>query len=302
MKEKRQRYNAHGLVFGSDFDLGANNITPGNEYDVLIEEGSIPMLDFKPLKEGVCYCAGEKDFLLTIPEVGRYWIHQGELIIVDPLPQANEQSIVLFLMGSAFGALFIQRRLLALHASAVEREGKAILFAGTSGAGKSTIGNLMQQRGYRFVTDDIAVINPQSSQVVPGFQSMKIWEDILVYLKDDFQHARRVRPNLMKYHIPARKATSLKQVPINIVYILRNHNKNVFTGRTLTGIEKFKAIKNNTYRQVYIAGKEAQKNHFEQCGSIAELTLVRLVHRPRNNKDLEKFADFIEKDLQIIIG
>ena len=66
-------------------------------------------------------------------------------------------------------AQFIRERqdLLWLHAAAVERNGKAILVAGPSGQGKSTISTRLCEMGWNFMSDDIAPVRMSSNDVLP---------------------------------------------------------------------------------------------------------------------------------------
>ena len=45
-----------------------------------------------------------------------------------------------------------------MHASAIVHEGKAVLFTGISGAGKSTTANAFRLKGYKMLTDDVCPI------------------------------------------------------------------------------------------------------------------------------------------------
>ena len=64
-----------------------------------------------------------------------------------------------------------RRDLMWMHAGAAERAGKAILFAGPSGNGKSTMVTLLCERGWRFLSDDIAPIRMNGDEVLPFPQS-----------------------------------------------------------------------------------------------------------------------------------
>jgi HprK-related kinase A len=57
------------------------------------------------------------------------------------------------------------RRYLLLHASVVERDGLALLMSGESGAGKSTLATLLAARGWRFMGDEFALIDPATGLV-----------------------------------------------------------------------------------------------------------------------------------------
>jgi hypothetical protein len=50
----------------------------------------------------------------------------------------------------------------AMHASAVEVDGRAAVFAGVSGAGKSTTAAALASRGHRYLADDFVGLDPAS--------------------------------------------------------------------------------------------------------------------------------------------
>ncbi|RME40357.1 MAG: hypothetical protein D6788_03490 [Planctomycetota bacterium] len=54
-----------------------------------------------------------------------------------------------------------------LHAAALVRDGRGLLLAGTSGVGKSTLSVTLLARGWRFLTDELALLEPESDRVHP---------------------------------------------------------------------------------------------------------------------------------------
>ena len=58
-------------------------------------------------------------------------------------------------------------RVLLLHAAVVARDGRALILSGPSGAGKSTLCTALVARGFRFLTDEIAMVRPQDGQLDP---------------------------------------------------------------------------------------------------------------------------------------
>jgi HprK-related kinase A len=58
-------------------------------------------------------------------------------------------------------------RVLLLHAAVLERAGRAVLLPGPSGVGKSTLCTALIARGWRLLTDEIAMVRPEDGQVVP---------------------------------------------------------------------------------------------------------------------------------------
>jgi HprK-related kinase A len=58
-------------------------------------------------------------------------------------------------------------RVLLLHAAVVERNGRALVLSGPSGVGKSTLCAALVARGWRLLTDEIAMVRPQDGRLDP---------------------------------------------------------------------------------------------------------------------------------------
>lgn len=56
---------------------------------------------------------------------------------------------------------------LLIHAAVLERQGRAVLLCGPSGAGKSTLCAAAVLRGWRLLSDEIAVVRPSDGLVLP---------------------------------------------------------------------------------------------------------------------------------------
>jgi hypothetical protein len=66
-----------------------------------------------------------------------------------------------------FQFMRVRPDLLWLHAAAVERNGRALLIAGPSGQGKSTLSTKLCERGWRLLSDDIAPTSMEADIVYP---------------------------------------------------------------------------------------------------------------------------------------
>ena len=117
------------------------------------------------------------DLRLTVEEIGRFRITNGTHIAWHrEHPGVSDQDICTFLLGSAVGALLIQRGMLVLHGNALEKNGQAIVCMGHSGAGKSTLAYALMQQGWRLLADDLVAVTPQG-MVLPGIPRIKLWHD-----------------------------------------------------------------------------------------------------------------------------
>ena len=68
------------------------------------------------------------DLRFTVNDIGCYRITDGDRIAWQRQDDStSDQNIRIFLLGSAVGALLIQRGLLVMHGNALEKNGQAIV-------------------------------------------------------------------------------------------------------------------------------------------------------------------------------
>lgn len=91
----------------------------------------------------------------------------GDYAIPDAAPLPLAQGLLAAEMAMNLQVALGQRRFLLLHASAVARDGQAIVMTGESGSGKSTLAALLQRRGWRLLADEFVLVDPASGLVHP---------------------------------------------------------------------------------------------------------------------------------------
>ncbi|MBB5719377.1 HprK-related kinase A [Stakelama sediminis] len=92
----------------------------------------------------------------------------GDYYLPDAAPLPLRLGLLAAEMGMNLQMALAQRRYLLLHASAVERDGRALVMTGMSGAGKSTLAALLMTRGWRLMGDEFALVDPATG-LVHGF-------------------------------------------------------------------------------------------------------------------------------------
>lgn len=90
---------------------------------------------------------------------------RGDFTLPDAAPLPLAQALLAAEMGMNLQMALGQRRYMILHASAVERDGHALLLTGNSGAGKSTLAALLGERGWRFMGDEFALLDPLTGMI-----------------------------------------------------------------------------------------------------------------------------------------
>ena len=294
---KKYYYKAFGLHFIADFEIPELLASAGNP-DVSIRIGKTPAQINHIIKKGVRYQAGKDEFLLETDRIAKFYIKNGTEIIVEPYKEKVDKEVRLFLLGSAFGALFLQRGLLPIHGSAIQFGHSTSIFTGLSGAGKSSIAAFFVQQGYQILADDISVIN-YSLQVEPGFPGMKIWKDVLEKLGIATDSLSSIRPDIQKYKYGVGKNFCTQPLPVNNIFIIHPKNTPGFESEELTGIEKFNALKNNTFRYRFVEGLQKQQEHFTVINRLLKQVKVYRIKRPQAPVMLKEFADFLLENFDL---
>jgi HprK-related kinase A len=91
----------------------------------------------------------------------------GDFWLPDAAPLPLTQGLLAAEMGMNLQMALGWRRHLLLHASSVEREGKALIMTGLSGSGKSTLSGMLAERGWRFMGDEFALLSLDSGEIAP---------------------------------------------------------------------------------------------------------------------------------------
>jgi HprK-related kinase A len=89
----------------------------------------------------------------------------GDYMLPEAAPLPLRHGLLAAEMAMNLQMALGARRYLLLHASAVERDGRALLMTGISGAGKSTLATLLAAKGWRFMGDEFALLDPATGLV-----------------------------------------------------------------------------------------------------------------------------------------
>lgn len=89
----------------------------------------------------------------------------GDFVIPEAAPLPLAQGVLAAEMAMNLQMALGQRRYLLLHASAVEKDGRALVMTGESGAGKSTLAALLMARGWRLMGDEFALLDPATGML-----------------------------------------------------------------------------------------------------------------------------------------
>ncbi|MEQ8309580.1 MAG: HprK-related kinase A [Sphingopyxis sp.] len=84
----------------------------------------------------------------------------GDFVVPDALPLPLSMGLLAAEMAMNLQVALGWRRHLLLHASAVARDGRALILSGESGSGKSTLAALLGEGAWRLMGDEFTLIEP----------------------------------------------------------------------------------------------------------------------------------------------
>lgn len=294
-------YKLFGINVESEVFL-PEGMTSDEPVDAYIRVANTPKSIVKAGIANEFFQASDDEFVLWVQGVAHYYVSKGNLIVVDPHGGTDDE-IRLFLLSSAFAALIHQRGLLPIHASAVAKYGKAFVFAGRSGAGKSTTAANLLVKNFELLADDVCVIVPQKHAVpllYPGYPQIKLWADALGKLGKNSHDFRKVRENVTKFALPMAGQFYNQAIEIQVIYILQSEPGNTLKIKELQGVEKFKALSANVFRQYLIQGTQQRKRNFERLHTLALQCTVKQIQRPADQLSIDQLILAIEQDIEVL--
>lgn len=256
--------------------------------DLCIRFGEVPLSLENAVKPGINTFTKPGEFLLLINEHLRLQAKYGRDILIDRNGDIEDDEIRVYILASVFGAIAHQKGLLPLHASAIEYQGKAYLFSGLTGSGKSSIAAGFHKKGYQVYAEDLsAILVEEGCEPLLNFGSVriKLWDDTMTQLGLDTSNCPRIRKNLEKFSFPIQRPAQAPLIPIERLYIITPEHTSQTQFKELNKKDRFRYSLAHTFRQRLIAGLGVEVAHFKMCEqlsrSISSFELVRPIENVR---------------------
>lgn len=214
------------------------------------------------------------------PALGSVCVEAGEKIAFSPASFADERFLRMFLLGPAMAMLLHQRGCLVLHASAVAIDGKAIVFVGEKGRGKSTLTTALYECGYEFLTDDVAALDVgESITIRPSVPLAKVDPDALEALKVSGETRFALGGEIPKVgRVMAERVTSAS-LPVHCIFSLR-----FGAGPSLVRLspqQAFAELLRHTFAARWLSGQKPDPLHFSRAASLVNRIPLIMLERPK---------------------
>jgi len=108
----------------------------------------------------------------------------GDFWLPDAAPLPLKQGLLAAEMGMNLQMALGWRRHLVLHASSVEKDGKALSMTGLSGSGKSTLSAMLAERRWRFMGDEFALLSLDTGQIFPFPRLISLKNEAIIAMQN----------------------------------------------------------------------------------------------------------------------
>lgn len=243
---------------------------------------------------------------LHIPNIAQYFLKKTTLgihIYVCAYPQAQRLAVLSWLYGSMLTAALQLCDRYALHASGVIYQDQLYLFAGNSGRGKSTIAASLVDRGFLFFTDDKCVIEQDHNNKLfarSSFNIMRLWRESEENLDTTglFDHAEKILVTKdKKQMIVNDQFRGKSSYEIGAIFILGTPTStDDYVFRSLAGVTKVMALRNNTHRLAYVKKFNRTGQHWSHITNLSKSLDVYLVRRPKD-ATIDSFALYMKNKI-----
>lgn len=294
-------YSVYGLTIRSEIPLPMLVSSSGGQADASVLLGELGDVTAELHRIPWGYRLDPEEAHILWEGIATYVARAGKEVIVDPAPDSDPRSVQLGVLGPAFAALLHQRGFLLLHASAVEIDGVAVGFLGSSGWGKSTMAAALHAAGYPLVVDDVVAVRFDAGrpEVYPGFPQFKLWPDALGALGADPTTLPTIDPEMDKR---ARRITegfcTAESLPLGRLYVLSTGGS--IEIESLNPREAFLQLAYHSYGIQWLH-EVSGSAHFLNRAELARSLPVQRLRRPRDLQLLPDLVRLVESDAQTLV-
>ena len=214
---------------------------------------------------------------------------------------ATIEDAATYLLGPTLGLVLRLRRVVCLHASAVNVGGTAILVAGPAGAGKSSLAAAFVRRGLSVLTEDVAALAEHSGsfKVHAGYPRVRLWAGSVDGLFGAPDALPLLTPNWEKRFLDLSGANAgfeRQPLPVEGIYLLGPRSTASRLQR-LTQREAMVQLVANTYAN-HLLTAELRAHEFDVLARLVQTVPVYLLQPIDDLAAIDQTCELIEVNCQ----
>jgi|HubBroStandDraft_6_1064221.scaffolds.fasta_scaffold397528_1 hypothetical protein len=312
LAETVYHYAAYGISIRSDaplpflqtapsdvFELEVRNnhgpLDPSIRQEIRLEQNPSTAFDVGSLSDGSNYVGlrGIGDILVS-PD--------GRTMACHCYPKTSSEPFNVYLLTLALSFALVKCGLEPLHGTAVAIDGKAAVFLGDCGLGKSTLAAAFLRAGYRLLTDDLLVLRKVSADLFayPGSPRIKLFPEMASKFLGDSGRGVPMNPLTRKLIIPLTGSQVCTHVlPVGAIYALAPASEVCGTKIDIAAMNQrqaFLTLLASTFNRAILDSTRLRRQ-FEATQALANTLAVKVLSYPRSLDYLPAVLDAVASDL-----
>lgn len=281
-------YKLYGMKLKTDFDFPQLVVCDDDkEHDIEFVNGEIPqeIIDEQEKK----YEFGEKRCWLS-NNTCYFVVENGNKITYALKEGGRVMMLRNYLLGFGMSMIAMQRGMLSIHCSALADDKGAILIAGESGSGKSTVTKAFLDNGYRLLADDMAWVETKEdgrSYAKPAFPYQKLCRNVVMEKGLNLDELIYVNEDKDKFLVPYKGEFSTKEVPVKGLIMLCVTDRDEVMSDEIVGVNKMGVCINNLFLRHLLGQRRYSPQFGQKCLKMASTIQIYCIGRPEGKDTAE---------------
>ncbi len=286
-------YQCYNYIIKSDLELSQLEETDSEfKYDVKVVIGKVDESIHRYISKGCNYGFAEQAFWFA-NDFAIFMIESGELISIEIIGEKREDILAQFIIGYCMSIIGYQLDKMSFHASVLSIDNKGLLIAGGSGSGKTSLSLALIYRGYKLVSDDLALMN-KNGVVLPGHSYQNVCVDHIEKYNFNSQELLLVDSDRMKYSINMSSNHKSIQQTSKAMIVIEVYEGKKISLKKVHRKKKFDIIMNQLYLIHFFDGMVMSTEKENEVRHIADLIDLYILRRPMNIDTTEQQAQKVE--------
>ncbi len=306
------RYAAYGVSIRSDAPLPLPPLATSGLFEIEVHNNNGPIdpciqgesgfeqnpstaFDVASLSDGSAY--------VRMRGVGEISVSpDGRLLACRRYAESTSESFNVYLVTQALSFALVKCGLEPLHATAVAIDGKAALFLGDCGLGKSTLAAAFLRAGYRLLSDDLLVLHKPHAALLayPGSPRIKLFPGMAREFLGKAVAGVPMNPYTHKMIVPLKEwQVCTDALPVGAVYSLalasevRGAEVRV---SAMSQRQAFLTLLASTFNRTVLDSTRLRRQ-FEATRALANTLSVKKLSYPRSLDCLPAVLELVVSDL-----
>jgi len=218
---------------------------------------------------------------------------------------ATTEDTATYLLGPTLGFVLRLRGVTCLHASLVAIDDRAIVLAGPSGFGKSSLAAAFAKRGFPVLGDDVAALVDRGDRFAAcaAYPRIRLWPGSVEALFGTPEALPRITPTWDKRFLAldgGRFRFESRTLDVGAIYLLADRDAAAAGPRieALGGHEALMGLVGNTYTN-YLLDKSMRARELDELSRLAASTRIRRAVPAVEFARIGELCDAIEADLDV---